>query len=61
MSASRFHLIRVARLVMVMVDSSHWKSGCETLRNISIYPSEGEGMRCRRVDSTRLELHDSSR
>ena len=61
MSASRLHSTRVARLVTVIVDSFHRKSGRKTLRNISVYASEGEGMKCRRVDSTRLELQDSSR
>ena len=54
MSASRLHLTRVARLVTVIVDSSHWKSGHKTLRNISIFASEGEGMKCCRVDRLHL-------
>ena len=61
MSASRLHSTRVARLVTAKFDSSDGKSGHETLRNISRYALEGEGMKCRRVDSTRLEFHDSSR
>ena len=37
MSASRLHSARVARLVMTKVDSSDWKLGRETLRNILRY------------------------
>ena len=37
MSASRLHSTQVARLVTAKVDSSDWKSGRETLRNISRY------------------------
>ena len=61
MSASRLHSTRAARIVTAKVDSCHRKSGRKTLRNISLSAREGEGMKCRRVDSTRLELHDPSR
>ena len=61
MSASRLLSTRVARLVTAKVDSSDRKSGRKTLRKMSIFALEGEGMKCRRVDSTRLELHGSSR
>ena len=60
MLVSRLHSTQVARLITVIVDASHRKSGRKTLRNISVCASEGEGLKCRRVDSTQLELHDSS-